>query len=241
MSGTPPEAADPAAASAPPVTSADPQASARDRAAAAMRRLGHAMVGHEVDPALLERIADSAARIAATVEQGKPRSRPIADIKRRLWESPPPDGAEMSHFAECVVSGSANPMGVAIKVRREGEEAVAHLNLGAAFEGAPQRAHGGIVAAVFDDVMGYVLVLQRVPAFTGRLTVSYRSPVPVALDVTVRARLRDRQGRKLLMTAEMHHGDDLLCEAEALFIAIPPERLGLGEAGVATPAGSTDS
>ncbi len=202
-------------------------AAPRERAAAALRRLGHAVVGHEADPALLHRIAELADATAATVEQGTARSRPIESMKRRLWEQPPADGAAMSHFPECVVSGQANPMGVAIHVRREGDEAVADLNLGPAFEGAPRRAHGGVVAAVFDDVMGYVLVLYRVPAFTGRLTVNYRAPVPVGADVSVRAWLAERTGRKLLMRAEMTAGEQVLCDAEGLFIAIPPERLGL--------------
>ncbi len=203
----------------------------RDRAAAALRRLGHAVVGHDADDDVLERIAEVASRTAATVELGETRSRPIDAIKRRLWEDPPVDGGPMSHFAECVVSGTANPMGIAINVRREGDEAVADFNLGAAFEGAPRRAHGGIVAAIFDDVMGYVLVVHRTPAFTGKLTINYRAPVPIGQDMTVRARLRDRSGRKLSMTAEMTLAADpthpVICDAEGLFIAIPPERLGL--------------
>lgn len=203
------------------------QTDPRNAAAAALRRLGHALVGHDCDPALLARIAEVTERTAAEVERGTPRQRPIADMKRRLWEDPPPDGLPMSHFPECVVSGPANPMGIAIDVRRDGVEAVADVNLGAAFEGAPQRAHGGVVAAIFDDVLGYVLVLHRTPAFTGRLTVNYRAPVPLGIDVTVRARLVRRDGRKLLMTAEMTSADGLLCDADALFVAIPPERLGL--------------
>jgi acyl-coenzyme A thioesterase PaaI-like protein len=207
----------------------------RARAAAALRRLGHAVVGHNADDELLERIAEVAARTAATVEQGEGRSRPIDAIKRRLWEDPPVDGGPMSHFAECVVSGTANPMGIAIKVRREGDEAVADFNLGAAFEGAPRRAHGGVVAAIFDDVMGYVLVVHRTPAFTGRLTINYRAPVPMGQDMTVRARLSRRSGRKLSMTAEMTLASDpshpVICDAEGLFIAIPPERLGIRTAG----------
>jgi len=203
----------------------------RDRAAAAMRRLGHAVVGHDADPALLDRIAELADRTAATVEEGQPRSRPIDSIKRRLWEDAPADGAQMSHFPECVVSGTANPMGIAIQVRREGAQAVADFNLGSAFEGAPQRAHGGVVAAIFDDVMGYVLVLERTPAFTGRLTVHYRAPVPMGVDMSVRGWLESRSGRKLLMRAEMRLADDpahpVICEADGLFIAIPPERFGL--------------
>ena len=204
---------------------------ARNRAAAAMRRLGHAIVGHNTDVGLLERIAELADATAATVERGRPRTRPIESIKRRLWEQPPASGGPMSHFEECVVSGTANPMGIAIKVRREGDEAVAAFNLGAAFEGAPRRAHGGVVAAIFDDVMGYVLVLLRVPAFTGRLTVNYRAPVPIGEDIVVRARLASRSGRKLSMTAEMTLASDpeqpVICDAEGLFIAIPPERLGI--------------
>lgn len=204
---------------------------ARIRAAEALRRLGHAVVGHDADPALLDRVAEAANATAAMVEKGERRSRPIESIKRRLWEAPPADGGPMSHFEECVVSGAANPMGIAIRVRREELDAVADFNLGAAFEGAPQRAHGGIVAAIFDDVMGYVLVLHRLPAFTGRLTVHYRAPVPMAVDMTVRARLSHRSGRKLFLTAEMRLADDpqhpVIGEAEGLFVAIPPERLGL--------------
>jgi acyl-coenzyme A thioesterase PaaI-like protein len=199
----------------------------RARAAAALRRLGHAVVGHECDPEVLEQVAVRADRIAAEVELGTPRTRPIERIKRRLWEDLPPDGGPMSHFAECVVSGQENPMGIAIQVRRDGVEAVAVVTLGPAFEGAPKRAHGGITAAIFDDVMGYVLVLQRTPAYTGELTVRYNAPVPVGVELTIRARMRERQGRKLWMTSEMTHGEERLCEAEGLFIAIPPERLGI--------------
>ena len=213
-------------------------ADARDRAAAALRRLGHAVVGHDADEALLERVAEAANSTAATVEQGRARSRPIDVIKRRLWEDAPVEGSPMSHFAECVVSGTANPMGIGIKVRREGDAAVADFNLGPAFEGAPRRAHGGIVAAIFDDVMGYVLVVHRTPAFTGRLTVNYRAPVPMGQDMTVRARLERREGRKLFMTAQMTLTAERtpLCDAEGLFIAIPPERLGIRSGAAEAPA-----
>lgn len=219
------------------MSTTDPALAARIRAAEALRRLGHAVVGHDADPALLDRVADAATTAAEMVETGEHRSRPIESIKRRLWEAPPVNGGPMSHFEECVVSGAANPMGIAINVRREGDDAVADFNLGAAFEGAPSRAHGGIVAAIFDDVMGYVLVLHRVPAFTGRLTINYRAPVPMGQDMTVRARMSNRSGRKLSMVAEMTLAADparpVICDAEGLFIAIPPERFGLGAANAA--------
>src|SRR5918999_324473 len=108
----------------------DTLAQARIDAATALRRLGHALVGHAADERLLRRIAELADRTAAQVEQGEPRKRPIEDIKARLWDGPPADGGVMTHFDECLVSGRANPMGVAIRVRREGDDAVAAVTLG---------------------------------------------------------------------------------------------------------------
>lgn len=195
-------------------------------AATVLRRLGHAFVGHEIDDALLDRIRVAVERFLPEVEAGAPRSRPVDDMKRRLYESQPADGEGMDHFPDCVVSGMANPMGIAIRVHREGGDAVATVSLESAFEGAPGRAHGGIVAAVFDDTMGFVLSMERTPAFTGRLTVSYLAPTPICQELEFRCRLRERNGRKLLIAGEARHGCDIVAEAEGLFIAIPPERLG---------------
>lgn len=200
---------------------------ARVQAAVALRRLNHALVGHAVDDGVLEHIAEQAAMFADRVEQGAPRSRPVDDMKRRLFETPPADGESMDHFPDCVVSGQANPMGVAMVVHRESDDAVATLTMGAAFEGAPGRAHGGIVAAVFDDTMGFVLSMHSTPAFTGRLSVSYLAPAPLGTPVQFRARLRERTGRKLWIDGEATGSDGRFAEAEGLFIAIPAERFGV--------------
>jgi acyl-coenzyme A thioesterase PaaI-like protein len=207
--------------------SSDAHASdARLDAADALRRLSHALVGHEIDDDTFTTIATWARAQLPTLEAGAPRSRPVDDMKRRLFDAPPADGDSMDHFPDCVVSGRANPMGIAIEVHREGDDAVARVNLGAAFEGAPGRAHGGIVAAVFDDTMGFVLSMERTPAFTGRLSVSYRAPTPVGEPLEFRCRLAERTDRKLLITGEARHGDLLVAEAEGLFISIPIERFG---------------
>lgn len=207
-----------------------PEMEARIAAARAMRRLGNAMMAHEADEELLWRIARQADATAEIVEAEPRRQRPIAKLKRQMWETAPPDGGPMVHFEECMVSGRANPMGIAMKVRREGERVVADLNLGAAFEGAPQRAHGGAVAAVFDDIMGYVLLLRETPAFTGRLGVSYRAPTPVETPLLATAWMDRREGRKLFMAATLTTPDgDLIAEGDGVFIAIPPERFSDGD------------
>lgn len=198
----------------------------RALAAAAMRRLGHALVAHEVDEELLHRVAAAADRVAGELEQQPQRERDLVGLKKRMFEDPLEHGDRVSHFDECFVSGAWNPMGIAIEVRRESNEIVAEVVLGAAFEGAPGRAHGGIVAAIFDDVMGYVLTLERQPAFTGEMTVRYEAATPMGNRLEFRARLVERIGRKLIVTSEAVDEDGArIASAGGTFIAVDLERI----------------
>jgi acyl-coenzyme A thioesterase PaaI-like protein len=197
----------------------------RARAAAALRRMGHALMGHEADDGLLDEVARKADRVARDLEAQPPRRRDLLELKRRMFDVEVADGATVVHFDECFVSGPWNPMGIAIEVHREGDEAVAEVTLGPAFEGAPGRSHGGIVAAIFDDVLGYLLTLVRQPAFTGELTVRYLAATPIGQPLVFRGRLDRHEGRKLWTSAQATSNGEVIASAEALFIAIDQDRL----------------
>jgi acyl-coenzyme A thioesterase PaaI-like protein len=198
----------------------------RARAAAALRRMGHALSAHDADPALLDRVAAAADRVTEELEATPPRTRDLLELKRRMFDVEVPDGEPVVHFDECFVSGPWNPLGIGIEVHREGDEAVATVQLGAAFEGAPGRSHGGIVAAIFDDVLGYLLTLENTPGFTGELTVRYHAPTPIHQPLEFRARLQRRDGRKLHTVAQARVADGpdapVVASAEAVFIAVDP-------------------
>jgi acyl-coenzyme A thioesterase PaaI-like protein len=199
---------------------------ARLAAAAALRQLGNALVAHHVDDPLLGEITAQVDRLVARVQQAPERPHAFEEIGPALFTRPMPDGAgagPRSAFPDCIVSGKANPMGIAAQLWREGDQAVLQTTLGAAFEGAPGRAHGGIVAALIDETMGLVLSITATPAFTGRLTVAYRGPTPLGVPLEARARMTGRAGRKMTITAELRSPEKLLAEAEALFIAVDPE------------------
>ncbi len=154
------------------------------------------------------------------------RVRAPLDMMRAIFNAPPPDGTQRPRFPDSIVTGKANPMGLAADIGREGDEAVLRTTLGPAFEGAPGRAHGGTVAALLDEVMGFVLSIHATPAYTGRLTVTYRAPTPLGVELDMRARLRSRHGRKLRIDAVARHGTAVIAQAEGLFIAVDPERFG---------------
>lgn len=208
----------------PTSTPADARHQPRGRAAAALRRLGHALVGHDADDDLLERVANAADRVAADLEQQPRRHRDLREFKRRLIDVPVPDGADIVHFDECFVSGPWNPMGIAIKVHREGDETVARVELGPAFEGAPGRSHGGIVAAIFDDVLGYLSAVHQEAAFTGELKVRYHAATPIGQPLEFRGRVVGREGRRILTAAEARADGEVVASAEAIFVAVDTSR-----------------
>jgi acyl-coenzyme A thioesterase PaaI-like protein len=191
---------------------------ARLDATAALRDLVHALVTADADDATLERTAAIVRGAVAELEHVPRTERAVPDFA--AGAGPHADGPAVDPMADRAVAGSANPTAVHLETRREGGDAVADVWYGPAFVGAPGRVHGGMVAAVFDDITGFVLTDVREPGFTGRLEVSYRAPVPIETRIEFRARMRSREGRKMIVEAEARLDGRVLATAEALFILV---------------------
>jgi len=89
--------------------------------------------------------------------------------------------------------------------------------------------HGGVTASVFDDLMGYVQVIDGVASYTLELHVRYIAAVPTYTPIEFRARTTERTERRSTVTAEARiaGGAEIVAEATATFAVVPPERLGL--------------
>jgi len=201
------------------VTPDDP----RTAAAHALRDLNHAFVAGDPDDATLVSFRDAVLAAAAVIDAAPNRDR-MARMQASFGPAGFPATNVSSGFEDRAVGGIANPTGVDLAVRFEGEEVVADLRLRRAFEGAPGRAHGGIVAAAFDDVTGFVIGMVNEPAFTGELTVRYVAPVPVEAPLELRARLEGRERRKLFITGEVRHEGEIVATCRAIYITVDPAR-----------------
>lgn len=203
-------------------------ADARADAGLAIRDVGHALVGHHADTELIESFTDDLRRWADRLSAGERRNR-IIERPTGDWGPAPGHGEEMFSFDERPISGRASPLGVDPRIVRDGNEVVAHLTLGSAHEGAPGRSHGGVTAAIFDDVMGFVLTVEQQPAFTGELTIRYEAGVPIHEPLACRVRLDGRERRKLYVTGELTGASQdnaeptVYARARGTFIAIAPE------------------
>jgi acyl-coenzyme A thioesterase PaaI-like protein len=195
---------------------------ARMAAAAALRDLNHAFAMQDADDGLLADVARDARALSGALD-ATPRRDRLARMRASLGDGFPVADAG-SGFNDRAVAGTANPTSVDIDVEFEEVDVVARVVLRRAFEGAPGRAHGGIVAAVFDDVTGFVIGKIQEPAFTGELSVRYEAPVPIETPLEMRARLVDRERRKLFITAECRHGDDVVATCKAIYVTVDPTR-----------------
>jgi acyl-coenzyme A thioesterase PaaI-like protein len=190
--------------------------------ASRLRSLGHDFVAHELSDAQLADVKRRLDELAEVVGAAVPRQRAMSrEGLANFTMVVPESDTVMKHqlFSDSVVSGGANPMGLGAVLWRDGDEAVMEVTLGSAFEGAPGRAHGGIVAALVDETMGLVNAISGVLAFTAQLDIKYVAPAPVNEPITAR-----RHGRKHYVEARVSAGDTVVVTATALFIAMDPQK-----------------
>ena len=132
-----------------------------------------------------------------------------------------PVGVSAGGFNDRAVAGKANPGAVDIEVD-SGGEVVANVFFRKGFEGPPGRTHGGIVAAAFDDITGFIIGRIGQPAFTGELTVRFVGPVPIETPIVIRARLDGQERRKLFISAEATADGVVVATCKAIYITVDP-------------------
>jgi acyl-coenzyme A thioesterase PaaI-like protein len=147
------------------------------------------------------------------------------------------------HLDYSPLVGVMNPLSPPLVLTLHDDHVEGLVTYGLAYEGPPGCLHGGLVAAGFDEVLGFAQALGGHPGMTGRLTVHYRSPTPLFQPVRYVCRFDRMEGRKIYASGELRVvADDRLCaESEGLFISMRPEvfqqlmRVRGGEAAAAEP------
>ena len=193
------------------------RADARARLGSALRRLGNDVVGHHVDDELLDELTATLTEYSARFRAGERQSRAVLAFHEH-WDAGIGEGEEVVSSIYRPFSGQASPWSLEPVVQRRGDGVTARLTLREAHEGAPERSHGGIVAGLFDDILGCVLHVTGEGAFTGELVVRYENAVPLHRELTCECRIVGREGRKLYMTGELLDGEVVVARTTATFI-----------------------
>jgi acyl-coenzyme A thioesterase PaaI-like protein len=192
----------------------------RRRLASAMRNVIDRLVQIDAPEPELAAAADALERYAERLAQ-HPRSH-----RYESWGETSPAGDTGGFFDQSPLIGLANPLAppIVLEADADGVHVHGHVTFGAAYEGPPGCVHGGIVAAAFDEVLGFANSLSGTPGMTGTLTVRYRLPTPLHTPLRFEARYDKSEGRKIFTSGEVYAGEQRTAEAQGLFIAVDREK-----------------
>jgi acyl-coenzyme A thioesterase PaaI-like protein len=190
---------------------------ARFELADQIRRITSAMVGLP----LADEDIDAA---TAQLHEVADRLEAVSGPGRRPRAQPDAAGHPQEFFPTSPVIGFANPVAPPVVVEAVDGELRGTAFFDYQYEGPPTCVHGGVIAMVFDEMLGAANIMAGTPAMTGTLTIKYRKPTPLRTPLRLEARYQRRDGRKVYTYGAMFHGDVLTAEAEGIFIEVVPMR-----------------
>jgi len=115
--------------------------------------------------------------------------------------------------------GKSSIVGPVMKIWIENGEGRGEVNCDWRFEGPPRCLHGGYVAALFDEFLGWVQMLSGGSGATKNLSVTFHKPTPLNVKLILKARLVSVEGRKIRTIGELFAGDLMTASAEGLFVS----------------------
>jgi acyl-coenzyme A thioesterase PaaI-like protein len=125
----------------------------------------------------------------------------------------------------CFGCGDLNPRGLKLAFRREGDVAVAEFDPDPHYCGYPGLMHGGLVATLLDEAMGWAARVQGLWTMTARMQVRFRQPVPLSRRLTITGRVTKKRHRLVEARAELRDdAGSLLAEGEGAFLRVTPEQ-----------------
>jgi hypothetical protein len=129
----------------------------------------------------------------------------------------------VEYFPYSPVIGPLNPVAPPVDFQLVGRELHATHVFDPQYNGPPMSVHGGVVALVFDELLGSLGAVLDIGGFTGTLEVVYRSLTPLDQPVRMRSWIEGEEGSKVFIHGTMHTTDpgseERLCaQARGIFI-----------------------
>tara|TARA_Y100001934_G_scaffold154639_1_gene185300 strand:+ start:184 stop:903 length:720 start_codon:yes stop_codon:yes gene_type:complete len=198
----------------------DPAWAAKRELAEPMRRLAHLTVCSEAPAEVLQGAARAVRQALQEMEAYDARS--FLQCYR--------DGdylAKPHLFSDRAwITGPSNPLSPLMRLEAGADGAQGTVRLENGYVGAPGWVHGGMVAALMDQLMGFVLVSQGDPCVTQSLTMHYDRPTPSHEELFFRAWIEKDKGRQVHMHGEVKVGEEVTARSEAVFVRLEAKLFG---------------
>ena len=128
---------------------------------------------------------------------------------------------DRSEFQQNFVHGLRNPIGLHIQYRLEERLVVGDWTADERHVGFPGVVHGGLLAAILDDVMGRWSAMRHRWVVTARMETRFRVPAPVGVALRIEAWVTRERTRTLQAESRILLPDGVVVvEATATYLAI---------------------
>ncbi len=165
-----------------------------------------------------ESLEDDVAWACEQLEAVRQRlSRHARRVELNLGRPGDPDDGR-PYYVSGVLIGRHHPMYMPIELETHEGVTRGQVKLDISWEGPPGCVHGGYVAHLFDCLMGQHNLNVGRPGMTGTLEVRYRRPTPLHTELALEARTERIRGRKIVTRSRIVANEELMAEAEGLFI-----------------------
>ena len=122
---------------------------------------------------------------------------------------------EVRFDGHCFGCGPLNDDGLRLKFEPGPDGSVAEYHVPERFQSWAGMAHGGIVALMLDEAVGWAAWHSGHPGVTGRLQVSYRRPLKLGEHVRIVGRVENVRRTLVYVTAWVENADDCSRVADA--------------------------
>jgi len=141
----------------------------------------------------------------------------------------------------CYACGEQNQRGLHMRFSREGARTICDYEPCEYQQGFPGRLHGGIVATMIDEAMGWAVYHASAWGATARLAVRYRQPVHLDAPLRIEAWVVRDRSKLMELRAEVRDGEGtLLAEGDGTFMKLD-RRMANELTGLAREAGRDDA
>ena len=127
-------------------------------------------------------------------------------------------------FLKCFGCGPEHPDGLYVRGFRTSDAVLSPVIVPRRYEGPPGAAHGGIVAAYMDEILGAAAYRgANKISVTGELTVRYVAPAPLETPLLGRGRMLTDHGRYIDVegTIELLTNGQVVARARGRFFPVP--------------------
>lgn len=131
---------------------------------------------------------------------------------------------EVKAYSHCFVCGEKNSSGLRVKFYSDGKVARAEFTPTEKSAGYKDLFHGGLLAALLDEVMIKALIANDWVAVTTKMSVSYKRPAKVGEKILLKGEIVENKRRVVSTKAEAANKEgELLAEATGKYYIVEGE------------------